>query len=709
MQILSNSFIVTNLPGAYSTVNVLSNPTGVGISGNIIIIGEAEGGANFSAEDLKNNFFTPDQADRVAAKYLRGPIVDAFRALASSSADADITGAPNRIYILKSNSSSKASVAIPLYGSLSDKNFGIDGNKYSATITQASSEMGPSVTSTPLDFTDPSIFDGLSFSVRVNGGAATVITLGTGTHANIAALISEIDAALPAGLECVAGEAADTFKIQSVVDSSANAKGWSKSFELIDSTAGDLSVLEVAAQLYASASEPAVQIDVTRTDNGTNESFLVNADVALQLGYEGTTATATIASGVLSTTVTGGAGANLSISLANFSTLSDLAAFINSQAGYSASVVAVYSSNSPAVLDKVTNIGICASSAAKSGRIKKSVANFNEKMAQSAKISASVTAVEGLPAAMAKTFFTGGSKGATTAANIVEAISKCETLSANFIIPLFSRDASADIAEGLTDSSSTYTIDAVHAATKSHVLKMSTSKIKKNRQAFLSAWDAFNVVKSKAASLANERVSMTFQKASQVNSQGVVVEFQPWFTACIAAGMQAGGFYKGITNKYANVISFTDPSGFDSGSIGDLETAIESGLLTLVPEIQGNRWASDQTTYSKDTNFVYNSIQAMYAADLVALDLTQSMQVAFVGKSLADVTASVALSFMASKMSAYRTNKLITASDDAPLGYKNAKVKISGPIMEVGVEIKLSTTLYFIPIEINISEVQSEA
>ena len=99
----------------------------------------------------------------------------------------------------------------------------------------------------------------------------------------------------------------------------------------------------------------------------------------------------------------------------------------------------------------------------------------------------------------------------------------------------------------------------------------------------------------------------------------------------------------------------------------------------------------------------------MYAADLVALDLTQSMQVAFVGKSLADVTSSVALSFMASKMSAYRTNKLITASDDAPLGYKNAKVKISGPIMEVGVEIKLSTTLYFIPIEINISEVQSEA
>jgi hypothetical protein len=706
---LSNSFVNTVIPSAYTNVEVKSSTSGVGISGNIIIIGEADGGAYFSSEDLKDNFFTPDQASRVVAKYLKGPIVDAFNALAVPSSDTEITGSPNRVYIIKTNSSTQASASIPSYGSLKDKNYGVDGNKYSVTITESIDEVGPSVTSTALDFTDPSIFDALSFSVRVNGGAASVITLGTGTHANIGALITEIDGLLPVSLECVAGASANTFKIQHVVDSTAYNKGYGKSFELIDSTIGDLSVLEVAAQLYSSSAQPQVQVDINRVDNGTNESFLVDAEVALQVGYVGTTATLTIASGVLSTTVVGGSGSNLSITLSNYVTLSDLADYINSQPGYSASVVAVSTSNSTSVLDAVSAIGICATGSYKPGLIKKSVYNFKSKLAQSVKVDATVTATAGIPAALSKTFFSGGAKGATLAANIVDALVKAETLTANFVIPLFSRDAGLDIAAGLTDSSSTYTIDAIHAAVKNHVVKMSAVKVKKNRQAFLSISDTFNNAKAKASSLANYRVSLAFQNVSVVNSLGIVTEFQPWLTACVAAGMQAAGFYKGITNKFANVISVVDPSGFDSGSLGDLESALESGLLTMAKEVQGNRWVSDQTTYGIDTNFVYNSIQAVYAADLVALDLTQSMQTAFVGKSLADVNASVMLSYLGSKMQSYKLNKLIASSDDAPLGYKNATITISGPVADVQVEIKLATSLYFIAINLQISEITTTA
>jgi hypothetical protein len=76
---------------------------------------------------------------------------------------------------------------------------------------------------------------------------------------------------------------------------------------------------------------------------------------------------------------------------------------------------------------------------------------------------------------------------------------------------------------------------------------------------------------------------------------------------------------------------------------------------------------------------------------------------------LADVDASTGLSFLASKMDLYKKQKLIAASDDAPLGFKNAKVEISGPIMSVAVEIKLATAIYFIPISIEISQVQNNA
>jgi hypothetical protein len=42
------------------------------------------------------------------------------------------------------------------------------------------------------------------------------------------------------------------------------------------------------------------------------------------------------------------------------------------------------------------------------------------------------------------------------------------------VVPLFSRDAAADIADGLTDSASSYTIANVQAYAKTHCLKMST-------------------------------------------------------------------------------------------------------------------------------------------------------------------------------------------------------------------------------------------
>jgi hypothetical protein len=233
--------------------------------------------------------------------------------------------------------------------------------------------------------------------------------------------------------------------------------------------------------------------------------------------------------------------------------------------------------------------------------------------------------------------------------------------------------------------------------------------LKKNRICILSLQSTYLLDKQEAQSLANYRCSLTMQQATQVNSVGVITTFLPWYTACIAAGMQTGGFYKSICNKYANVISFIDPSGFDSGSPGDVEDALSAGLLFLTQDTAGSRWVSDQTTYGFDTNFVYNSIQAVYTSDILALDLAASFQSAFVGQSLADVNAATALSFLAQKMDGYKKLKLIAASSDAPLGYKNQSVTIQGPEMDVAVEIKLATAIYFVPISINISEVQSSA
>jgi hypothetical protein len=85
------------------------------------------------------------------------------------------------------------------------------------------------------------------------------------------------------------------------------------------------------------------------------------------------------------------------------------------------------------------------------------------------------------------------------------------------------------------------------------------------------------------------------------------------------------------------------------------------------------------------------------------------MEQAFVGQSLADVSASLAMSTLEGIMENLRRLKLIAFSDDAPKGFKNPVIRITGPSMVVSAEVKVATGLYFIPITFQITQVQQSA
>lgn len=704
---LSTSFVNTVVPGPYPEVIVQSNPVGVAASGVIAIIGEADGGDHFSAEDLKNNFFGPTQIDAVTQKYVSGNIVDAMRMLASPSADADITGAPTRVLILKTNVSSTASSALAAsYGTVSAKVSGLDGNKYKYEITQIDDEIAPEVSGDTI--ANFAALAGVEFNVRLNGGAEVSIDVFTGApgdYDTISEVVALIDAALPAGMSCVAGDAADSVKILVDADALAHQKGWGKSFELIEVTAGGLTALGLDEGLYTSAVEPRTQIEVKRSDINLNESFTANANIAMTLGYEGTTATVTITPSTLTTSVTGGAGGNLLVNLADYTTIGNLVDFINSQPGYSAQAQVGSVTLPPSTLDQVAAIGICSSSDEQAGRIKKTVHNVNQAFAQSRAVEIEIDAVAGLPNETATAvFLSGGAKGSTTAASIVNAIDALEGLNVNFVVPLFSRDASEDIADGLTESSSTYTISAVNAAVRNHCLKMSTTRVKKHRSAYVSFWGTYNQAKAEASAVSHYRMTVAFQQVSQVDAFGEIRIYMPWMAAVNAAGMQAAGFYKSIMNKSANVISFVNPEGYDSENIDSQEDSLSAGLLPLVQDIGANKWLADYTSHLTDGNFVYTSSQLVYVSDLLTLDFSASIHRAFTGKSLADADASTIIGFAVSKADQYKRQKLIIYSDDAPQGFKNLKVNIRGAITEISIEFKPSEKIIFEPITITLSQ-----
>lgn len=455
--------------------------------------------------------------------------------------------------------------------------------------------------------------------------------------------------------------------------------------------------------------------------NGTiSESFSVNTKAALKFVATGGTTSITVTATTINIQSTVGA-LNQTVTLSDYETLKDLVAKISTVVPSAAAVCTIQSAD----LTYVNPVGLLDRGAftATSGGADGYVSVCGYEIAQLASQSVDFSPTYDLPVLSSDAYLgstattteaplAGGVTGVSTQADIKAALAKLENVRLNFVVPLFSADGPITAASTPNPS---YTIDTVIADTVTHVMNMSKIKARRNRQAFLSyapAGGNYSDVKSfVSGSLANTpyqyRASMAFQNVQVIDSSGTSTTFAPWMVATLAAAAQSVAGYRPIFNKAINCSAIFDPTGFNE----QYEDALLSGLLVMRLSDSGfsQTFLSDQTTYLfPDNNFVYNSIQAVYGADVIALTLQQQMQT-FVGQSVADVTAGVALGFMKSVLSNLLRNKWISPSSDAPAGFKNASISINAPVMNVSVEVKESTGIYFVPINLSISGVSSSA
>ena len=458
-----------------------------------------------------------------------------------------------------------------------------------------------------------------------------------------------------------------------------------------------------------SASEERDQTTYTKDLN--TESFKAGGEIALAVGCSEEDAEMIVTENKIEFYVAG--DLRFTADLKVYKTLASLASYISSQTNFSASVpVGRLQATSPRDLDESTYT-ISGLAIHKNGRIKRDAADWLASNAGCSMVSVTLSASAGLPSPMStEMFLADGAKNGTTSAMITTAIDACEKLETNFIVTLFSQDASADILAEDTESTSSYTIDAINLYAKSHALKMSTVKARKNRIALVSKIGTYDEVKQAAGELSTFRSFLTpqlFRTFSQSTNDTKV--FQPWMSAVDAAGMQAAAGYKGIVKKKSNCAGISMPYGdFDPNALGDVEDALKSGLLFMekIPT-GGFRWVSDQSTYTFDNNFVYNSLQAVYLSDIMTLTLIQEYDRLVVGKSVAEISATIGLSILETQMFNFKRLRFITASDDAPKGFKNPKAKLVGGVLEISVEIKLAGLIYFVPINLAISQVQQSA
>ena len=174
------------IPGAYSSIKVETSTSGLATTGVLMLVGEADAGPRFDLEEsLQDNSFGPDQLAQVVAKYRSGHLVDAFRAASAPANDPNIAGSPNRIILVKTNSSAKAKASMAkwdnsTYMELADKGYGKLGNLIYFDVTAATSEVVPTTGLTTWIPPNASV----ELTLRVNGGAALgaggKVTLGAG-------------------------------------------------------------------------------------------------------------------------------------------------------------------------------------------------------------------------------------------------------------------------------------------------------------------------------------------------------------------------------------------------------------------------------------------------------------------------------------------------------------------------------------------------
>lgn len=730
-------------PGAYSQVSIdLGGGFPLGPIGLVGIIGEASSGPAGSEEpQLNRNFFTPDQITEIRAKYKSGPLVDACNFLFAPAADGAIPSGAQAIYIYKTNVSAKAQIVLGnLYGTIKAFESGIGGNRitYKNVVTP---EVSARVTSSAA-FDPANLVPADTFGLRIDGSKEYIFTIPAGitdkatfmaalvnpsnwSDAGILGLGFELRDANPTG-----GPNAVMITIviddeQSAVPRQTETYGRARTMELRNVSGTALAVANLAAGFKEPASPAKCAMTISQKRDSLVESdSSIGGDVILEARYSNPAALADVGQVVIDeTSVKLVVGLNsVTFLKANYSTLKELVDEMSLQLHWAFSIPSTLFNQLPiSALDMVTASGNSSDAAFMPIQIKKDFYEVSAFFGEStiAELVPS-TALAGMPYAQAEVALTGGTLGSSSDASIAAGLSAFEAIRLNSVIPLFSRDASADILDSLTDAGSDYTIEAIHQNLKNHLSMMATVKTKSERQGYPSFKASWSDCMDKSAALAFFRMQLCIQDIRATNAQGSIQWFQPWAQACILAGARCGcPVGTPMTFKYMNISGLRHTAQpmrtADANIVNDFnprkqyDQAIQSGITFLEsPQTGGYRWVVDNTTYGKDGNWVYNRGNVIYAADVLAFDFRRQLEDIYVGVKN-NVKASEVKSVCESILATYLSQGITVATSDAPQGFKGLTVTINGNTINIDVVVKLVEGIDFVLANIKLQRASSQA
>lgn len=264
----------------------------------------------------------------------------------------------------------------------------------------------------------------------------------------------------------------------------------------------------------------------------------------------------------------------------------------------------------------------------------------------------------------ATTFLSGGVEGTTAFANWQAALDLLRDYRVNTIVVL-------------TDD------EAVHAAVLSHCAYMAGAG-KSERDAKLGAGSGETLAELKARSLGlnSRHCSLFAQDIVRFNQSGEREQFPPYFTACVAAGMQAGSQVgTALTRKYPKVV---DVVGNDSSyTIKDnAEALIKAGLnmLEKQPNV-GWRFLRNVTTHQKDNNPAYVEAHVNEAVNYIVYSYRTQMEI-LIGQKGVEATVATAKGLAIGVLGA-----LMDRDIQAMTQWQNLSLELDGDVLTTSVEV----------------------
>lgn len=439
----------------------------------------------------------------------------------------------------------------------------------------------------------------------------------------------------------------------------------------------------------------------------------------IQYTGAGSAATLTTTATTLTTVVTGAAGDNLNLNFADYPTLAKLLQAIAATGKYTvASLVTNSNSFASNAIDLQSAVDIKTSLTTIFAK-NFDIANWVNTNSQQISVTFTLAAA-GFTGPLATTQLTGGTRGTSANTDWSNGFTALQNVRINQVVPLASADA--------VTAQGTFTIASILAGLVAYA-KLASSTAGQNE---VHAWAGVSQTKTAYITTLNtqnsehlELFAQRTQRVAQVSGQtyvggallqytaGQVIFFPEWSAACVGAGMRAGApLGEPLTWKFPNISGVSSDSSWSEQSNSDV-VSIELNGGVVINTVRGRGFRLDKviTTYMRSVNDAYTEETLVQLWKLVAFNLRQALQDAFVGRGGYLDRVSTVPAVVATVMQPLKDAKAITDSvvnGQRLNAWRKVNWSLNGDQLTVSVTVTLTpginfvlTTIVLVPAQIS--------